>query len=360
MARVVVDELRSAYAGKRVLVTGHTGFKGSWLTLCLRHFGAEVAGIALEPDEPDSLFVQARVADGINHNTADIRDGDAVSSLLKSFKPETVFHLAAQALVRRSFSESKLTFDTNVGGSVNVLEAVRHSPSVRSLVYVTSDKCYLNREWTFRYRENDRLGGHDPYSASKAAAEIVYASYVASFFAERATLGTASMRAGNVVGGGDWAVDRIVPDCVRALARSQPILLRNPDSTRPWQHVLEPVVAYLIMGARLLDDPLRFTGAWNIGPRIESTRTVGELADAFVAEWGSGKIERAPHSVQPHEAKLLHLNCDKAHSELKWRPRWDFERTIKETVAWYSGVVRGGDPAKLSADQLRRYLEEWQ
>jgi CDP-glucose 4,6-dehydratase len=342
-----------------VLITGHTGFKGSWLAICLQQLGAKVAGYALAPETPNDLFVQAGLAPTLDHVVADIRDLAELQRVFARVQPECVFHLAAQPLVRRSFEEPKLTFDTNVGGSVNLLECVRATPSVRALVYVTSDKCYRNREWTWGYRENDELGGHDPYSASKAAAELLFASYADSFFFERPTLGAATARAGNVIGGGDWAADRIVPDCIRALSRGEPITLRNPGSTRPWQHVLEPVVAYLLLGARLLADPAAFRGAWNIGPRIESIRTVAQLATAVVAEWGAGEVRTETAPGQPHEARLLHLNCDKADQHLGWRPRWDFERTIAETVSWYAATSRGEDAAGVSQAQARRYLEEW-
>lgn len=354
-----MEELLVAYRGRRVLVTGHTGFKGSWLTICLRQLGAEIAGYALAPESSHDLFVRAGLERGVRHVVDDVRDLGALQRLFTSFQPECVFHLAAQPLVRRSFLEPKLTFDTNVGGSVNVLEAVRETPSVRALVYVTSDKCYRNVEWTWGYRENDPLGGHDPYSASKAAAEILFSAYADSFFSHRPELGAASARAGNVIGGGDWAADRILPDCIRALSQDEPVTLRNPASTRPWQHVLEPVVAYLLLGARLLSAPAQFGGAWNIGPRIESIRTVEDLARAVVGAWGTGDVRIETLGGQPHEARLLHLNCDKADRQLGWRPKWDFERTVAETVAWYSAVHRGEDAATVSEAQARRYLEEW-
>ena len=352
-------DLADAFRGRRVLITGHTGFKGSWLVLCLQQLGARITGYALAPETPNDLFVQAGLEPGIDHVVADIRDLDSLQRVFARAQPECVFHLAAQPLVRRSFGEPKLTFDTNIGGSVNLLECVRATPSVRALVYVTSDKCYRNREWTWGYRENDELGGHDPYSASKAAAELVFASYADSFFFDRPTLGAASARAGNVIGGGDWAADRIVPDCIRALSRGHEITLRNPAATRPWQHVLEPVVAYLLLAARLLDDPTAFGGAWNIGPRIGSIRTVAQLADAVVAEWGEGVVRTLTSDSQPHEAQLLHLNCDKADRHLGWRPRWDFQRTVAETVSWYAATLRGEDAAAVSQAQARRYLEEW-
>lgn len=360
MASVVVDELKSAYAGKRVLVTGHTGFKGSWLTMVLRELGAEIAGYALEPETDRDLFVTAGLRNAVRHTAADIRDLQSLQTAFDSFEPEFVFHLAAQPLVRRSFANPKLTFDTNVGGSVNLLEAVRSTPSVRSLVFVTSDKCYRNHEWTWGYREIDELGGHDPYSASKAAAEIVFSSYTDALFGGRPSLGAASVRAGNVVGGGDWSEDRIVPDCVRALEEGKPIEIRSPESTRPWQHVLEPIVAYLLVGARLRAEPQTFRGAWNIGPGTESIRTVEQLVREMISNWGAGEIRISRSSAAPKEATFLHLNCDKADRQLGWRPIWKFARTIAETVGWYQSVGRGSDAAEASIAQVHNYLEERQ
>lgn len=345
-------------AGRRVLVTGDTGFKGSWLALWLSELGAQVWGYALPPERPDDHFCLLGLGRIIHHVDGDLRDFEDLRRAFDEFQPEAVFHLAAQSLVRRSYAEPRLTFDTNVGGSVNLLEAVRGCDAVRVLVYVTSDKCYRNREWVWGYREGDELGGRDPYSASKAAAELVFSAYVDSFLSQRARLGAASVRAGNVIGGGDWAVDRIVPDCMRALAQGEPIRLRNPRSTRPWQHVLEPLGGYLHLAGALWREPAAFGGAWNFGPGDEAMRSVGELAAEVVRAWGGGSVEHAPEAGAPHEAGLLHLNCDKAHHLLGWRPRWDFARAVAETAAWYKAVAGGAPAAEVSRRQIAAYMEE--
>ena len=347
--------MRGFFRGKRVLVTGDTGFKGSWLTFWLAHLGAEVKGFALPPSGASSHFESLGLRKLMTHEDGDLRDPEHFANVCRSFQPEILFHLAAQALVRKSYLDPKATFDTNVMGSVNVLEAVRLTESLRSVIYVTSDKCYKNKEWVFGYRENDELGGHDPYSASKAAAEIVYGAYQASYFESRDALGVASVRAGNVIGGGDWAEDRIVPDCIRAIRAGEPIIVRNPVATRPWQHVLEPVAAYMELARRLWDEPKRFRGAWNFGPEGTAIRTVRELADFVVEQWGSGQVV-TPGPSGPHEAKLLHLSCDKAHHLLSWRPRWNFEQTLTRTVAWYQEVHGGKPAAQVTLGQIEDYI----
>jgi CDP-glucose 4,6-dehydratase len=339
-----------------VLVTGDTGFKGSWLTLWLAEAGAEVYGYALPPEREADHFNALSLSNRIVHQNGDIRDRAGLGGFFERAQPEYVFHLAAQALVRRSYRDPKYTFDTNVGGSVNLLECVRETPSVKALVYITSDKCYRNKEWIWGYRENDELGGHDPYSASKAAAEHVFSAYADSFFRSRADFGYATVRAGNVIGGGDWSEDRIVPDCVRALRDGEAIVLRKPQSTRPWQHVLEPLGGYLTLAAALAQNPTRYSGAWNFGPEGEAARSVLDLTQAIVSRWGSGKIEVQAATDDPHEASLLHLNCDKAHQVLGWYPRWSFERTVAETVAWYRAVLSGQSVSKVSGDQIKTYL----
>ncbi len=345
------------FRGRRVLVTGDTGFKGSWLCLWLHQVGAQVLGYALPPLREEDHYNLLGLDELIEHVTGDIRDGELVLSTFERFRPEIVFHLAAQPLVRYSYSEPKETFDVNVAGSVNILDAVRTCPSVKALVYVTSDKCYRNNEWIWGYREIDELGGHDPYSASKAAAELVFSSYQDSFFLQRPDFGAASVRAGNVIGGGDWALDRIVPDCIRALRNGQPVVLRNPSSTRPWQHVLEPLSGYLETAARLLQEPRAFSGVWNFGPDTRSVRTVGDLARMIVSEWGGGSIEIAESGNAPHEARLLHLNCDKANQLLQWRPKWGADRAISETVRWYRKVHEGKNAREISARQIMEYME---
>lgn len=346
----------AAYRGRRVMVTGHTGFKGSWLAFLLREVGAEVLGYALPPAYSESHFEKLGLAQSIRHVEGDVRDAGKLAAVMVEFQPEFVFHLAAQALVRASYADPKATFDVNVGGSVNLLEAVRACASVRSLVYITSDKAYENVEWLWGYRENDRLGGHDPYSASKAAAEIVFSSYARSFFTQRPELGAATTRAGNVIGGGDWAVDRIVPDCVRALKAGQPIVLRNPGATRPWQHVLEPLSGYLLLGARLYSAPTDFGGAWNFGPAAGDVRTVRDVAERIVKQFGKGCIEVEKTAGAQHEARLLQLNCDKALQLLGWRPNWDFATTVDATAYWYREVLAGSDAAVVTRRQLGEYF----
>jgi CDP-glucose 4,6-dehydratase len=353
----VAHPFSAAFKGKRVLVTGDTGFKGSWLCLWLHQLGAKVIGYALPPEREDDHFNLLGLAKLIEHVDGDILDNAAFNAVVQRVQPEILFHLAAQPLVRYSYAEPKLTFDTNIGGAVNILEAARLSKSLKALVYVTSDKCYRNNEWVWGYRENDEMGGHDPYSASKAAAELVFSSYQDSFFKAREGFGAATVRAGNVIGGGDWALDRIVPDSIRALRAGEAIHLRNPNSTRPWQHVLEPLSGYLMTAARLLEQPQRFAGAWNFGPDSESIRTVGELAQMIVKEWGDGKVVVAEQINAPHEANLLHLNCDKAHQLMRWRPKWNADRAIGETVSWYRRVHEGESALEISSQQILAYME---
>ena len=357
MGGLVAEQLTQLFRGKRVLVTGHTGFKGSWLALWLHMLGAEVAGLALPPENVDDHFNLLGLERLIQHNIGDIRNKDVVDNLCNKFQPEFLFHLAAQPLVRYSYDEPKLTFDTNVGGSVNVLEAVRNTASIKVLIYVTSDKCYKNKEWLWGYRENDELGGHDPYSASKAAAELIFSSYMDSFFSRREGMGAASVRAGNVIGGGDWAKDRIVPDGIRALRDKRPIEIRNPSATRPWQHVLEPLSGYLITAAKLYASPKEFSGAWNFGPDDEAVRTVNDLAKQVISCWGEGTLHSPQQPNAPHEANLLHLNCDKAKRLLNWRARWDFIQGVTETVRWYREVTDGGAALPVSLQQITNYME---
>lgn len=357
MDQVVNKHTLEIFRGRRVLVTGDTGFKGSWLCLWLHQLGAEVLGYALPPEGAKDHYNLLGLDNFIQHVTGDIRDFAAVKNAFDKFQPEILFHLAAQPLVRYSYVEPKLTLDTNISGSVNILEAARQCDSLKAIVCVTSDKCYRNNEWIWGYRENDELGGHDPYSASKAAAELVFSAYQDSFFHARPDFGAATVRAGNVIGGGDWAADRIVPDAIRALQAGEGIFLRNPNSTRPWQHVLEPLSGYLLTAANLMNEPKRFTGAWNFGPNAESIRTVKDLSEMIVAEWGSGRIEIEQQLNAPHEANLLHLNCDKAYQLMRWKPKWDVSRAISETVAWYHRVHQGNNPLETSREQILAYME---
>lgn len=345
------------FRGTRVFVTGDTGFKGSWLSLWLHLLGADVVGYALPPSEGQRHFKLLNLNRKIHHINGDIRDLTLLKKETGRFRPTFLFHLAAQSLVRRSYDDPKTTFETNIGGSMNVLEAARATPSLRSLVYVTSDKCYKNKEWVWGYRENDELGGGDPYSVSKAAAELVFSCYRDSFFVNRPRFGMASVRAGNVIGGGDGSPDRIVPDCVRALQKKRPIVLRYPQATRPWQHVLDPLYGYLLLATRLFAAPNDFSGSWNFGPREESSRSVKDLAETIVRFWGGGQIRVAPVKSPLHEASFLTLNCEKAHKHLGWFPRWDFDRSVRETVSWYREDADKHDAFDLSKRQIENYLE---
>ena len=353
-----MKEIIKLFAGRRVLITGHTGFKGSWLAFLLCEVGADVMGFALPPATAVSHFNLLNLEKNIRHVVGDIRDAALLNTTLNDFQPEFVFHLAAQALVRPSYSDPAGTFSTNVLGSVNLLDAIRQCESVRSLVYITSDKCYENVEWIWGYRENDRLGGHDPYSASKAAAEIVFSSYASSFFEKRPLLGAATVRAGNVIGGGDWAMDRIVPDCIRAIESGQPIRLRNPLATRPWQHVLEPISGYLLLASRIHEEPKTWNGSWNFGPSTLEVRTVQTVAEIIVEHLGKGSIEIVESEKQFHEARLLQLNCDKAHQLLGWYPRWNVEQTLEATALWYKSIIDGDDAEKITRAQIQSFFPE--
>jgi len=344
------------YSGKKVLVTGDTGFKGSWLCEWLHLMGAEVLGVALPPANPQDHWIQANTGSRVKHIDLDIRDRGKVINTFREFRPEIVFHLAAQAIVRVSYESPVETFETNVIGSVNILDAIRLMDCVRSVVYVTSDKCYKNLEWSWGYREVDELGGHDPYSASKAAAELVFSSYRDSFFSKRGYLGTVSVRAGNVIGGGDWAVNRIIPDCIKALKSEEPIIVRSPDSIRPWQHVLEPLGGYMLAGMKAWENPVKFSGAWNFGPDAASIRSVKELVSNVISVWGSGSSLDKSDPNALHEAKNLMLSIEKARSELGWRPRWNFEESIQKTVSWYKAVeVNGIDAHQATIEDIHAY-----
>ena len=351
----MLTRLSRIYRGKTVFLTGHTGFKGSWLSLWLRHLGAEVVGYALDPPTNPSLFEDLALSGDLRHCHGDVRDGGALQRLLFEAKPDLVFHLAAQPLVRYSYQQPVETFETNVLGTVNLLEAVRQTPGVRGTVVVTSDKCYENREWDFAYRENDAMGGFDPYSSSKGCAELVTAAYRNSFFSGRAI---ASVRAGNVIGGGDWAGDRIVPDCVRALMRGEPINVRNPDAVRPWQHVLEPLSGYLWLGAKLLEDPGRFAEAWNFGPAHAGCTPVRSIVEKLVEGWGRGEWFCPPCEGQPHEARLLKLDTAKSTGLLGWEPVLELDETIRLVVDWYVAYDRGEDIRALTLRQLEAYEEK--
>ena len=311
----------TCYRGQRVWLTGDTGFKGSWLAFWLRRLGAEVLGTALEPETAEGPFVRAALPQLIRHETADVRDAERMAALARDFAPQVVFHLAAQALVRRSYADPVETFDVNVRGAAHVLDAVRRAGRPCAVVVVTSDKCYENREEDYAYREDDPMGGHDPYSASKGCEELVAASFRSAFFAPGGEIQLATARAGNVIGPGDWAADRIVPDAVRAIRAGRKLSVRHPRAVRPWQHVLEPLGGYLRLGQALLEQGAAVAEGWNFGPDPASARTVGNLADRFCRAWGPGAAwEAEPNPAHPHEAHLLQLSIDKAAARLDWRP----------------------------------------
>jgi len=349
------------FRGKRVLITGHTGFKGSWLSLWLHDLGAKVTGLALPPDTSPSHFELIGLGNIVKHIEGDIRDYRVVNRAFGSARPDMVFHLAAKALVRDSYDDPKGTFDTNIGGTVNILEAVRASSSVQAAIVVTSDKCYENKEWVWGYREDDPVGGHDPYSASKGATEIVCSAYRRSFFGKTGLgphIGFATVRAGNVIGGGDWARDRLIPDCIRALTGKKPIVIRNPTAIRPWQHVLDPLAGYLFLAKQLLNERDRFSGAWNFGPADIEHINVGEIAGNFIAAWGEGRIESTkPNQSTPHEAYLLRLSIDKATCELGWFPVSDSLAAMNQTIAWYKDWHHGRRNVRaMSLDQIHTYV----
>ena len=352
------------YKKKTALITGHTGFKGSWLAIWLKELGADIVGYSLAPPSEPNNFEATKLREKITDIHGDIRDLDRLMETFKKYQPEFVFHLAAQPLVRLSYDEPKMTFDTNVGGTVNVFEAVRKAPSVKVLVNITSDKCYENREWVWGYRENDPLGGHDPYSASKGCAELVFSAYLKSFFsqstAQNRQIGAASARAGNVIGGGDWGTNRLVPDCIRALSRHQPIGIRR-HAIRPWQHVLEPLGGYLRLGVLLSQYPEKYSGAWNFGPDDSSHLTVAAMVDRLIKYWGDGSWNDLSDPQALHETSLLKLNCEKAHAELNWRSALTIDECLQMTADWYKKFYTDSqkeDIYPFCVGQIRKYEEK--
>jgi len=345
----------SVYRGRTVLITGHTGFKGSWLALWLAKLGAKVVGISLDEGNSDGIFQRAALQKKVTHMIGDIRNGEFIKNMVALHQPEIVFHLAAQPLVRESYEQPAATFHTNVLGTVHVLEAIRNSPNVKAAIMITSDKCYKNKGWVWGYREQDELGGHDPYSASKACAEMVIDSYINSFFQQANHQAIASVRAGNVIGGGDWAKDRIVPDCMRALLDGKTISLRNPRATRPWQHVLEPLSGYLLLGSQLWHNRDRI-GSWNFGPDLHSIVPVQELVEKIIHSWGTGSWEQVDDTNTKHEAHLLSLDYSKAKFMLQWTPRLTMDQTITMTVDWYKNF-HTQDVYALCAKQIDFYSQ---
>jgi len=341
------------WRGRRVLVTGHTGFKGAWLSLWLQAMGAELFGLSREAPTDPSLYALARVAEGMSGEVeGDIRDPAAVADAVAGTAPEVVLHLAAQPLVRRSFVDPQETFDTNVMGTVNVLDAVRATPGVRAVVAVTSDKCYENRGWEWGYREDEPMGGHDPYSASKGAAELVISAYRRSFFSDPAGPALASARAGNVIGGGDWGEDRLVPDLIRAGMEGETVLIRNPNAVRPWQHVVSPLSGYLLLAQSLWASP-SLAGGWNFGPEDADARPVAWVVQALRERWADKPSWRTDDGPHPHEAHYLKLDSSRARLRLGWRPLASLETALDSIVEWHEALVAGADMREVTVRQLR-------
>ena len=346
------------WCGRRVLVTGHTGFKGGWLALWLHRMQAAVSGLALPPSTEPDLYSDLGLDALVNSEIGDVRDFEVVRAAYARTRPEIVFHLAAQPLVRYSYVNPLETYQTNVMGTAHVLEAARTVPGVRAVVVITTDKCYENREWVWGYRENDPLGGHDPYSSSKGAAELVVAAYRNSYFSAGVSTVIASARAGNVIGGGDWSADRLIPDAVRAFLNRTPLEIRSPHAIRPWQHVLEPLGGYLRLAERLFVDGPPYGGAWNFGPADTDARPVGDVIELLRTRWdGAAEWIDTSHGDHPHEAHFLKLDCSKAKASLGWVPRWNLERAIDETARWYMSRRNGADMRAFTLAQINDYLE---
>ena len=345
------------WAGRRVFITGHSGFKGGWLSLWLQRLGAQVTGYALPPPEGPNLFGSAKVADGMTSVIGDIRDYRSLRDALFNARPEVVFHMAAQPLVRYSYANPIETYSVNVMGTAHLLEAVRETEGVRSVVNITSDKCYENREWVWGYRESDPVGGHDPYSSSKGCAELVTSAYRNSYFSAgmngQPQTGLASVRAGNVIGGGDWSTDRLLPDIVRAFADGRPVVIRNPAAVRPWQHVLDPLAGYMDLAERLFADGQEFGEAWNFGPDDSDVRPVKWVAEMAAKCWGGGAGTQIDVVASgPHEAHLLKLDSSKSRARLGWRPVWGIDQAIQRTIDWYKAAKRQEDMHRFSLDQI--------
>lgn len=348
------------YKNRRVFITGHTGFKGSWLSLMLNYLGAEVYGYALDPPTNPSLFVLAKVDQQISSTIGDIRDYKKLFDTLNRVKPEIVIHMAAQPLVRESYKNPIETYSTNVMGTVNLLEAIRHVKGVKAVINITTDKCYENREWIWGYRENEPMGGYDPYSNSKGCSELVTSSFRNSFFNpkdyKRHGVALASARAGNVIGGGDWAEDRLIPDFIRSIMSGEKIKIRSPQAIRPWQHVLEPLTGYLRLAEKLYLDGSEFAQAWNFGPYEEDAKSVEWIVKFLCNNWGNGVTYEIDSSPQPHEANYLKLDCSKAHHFLDWYPRWNLDKTLESIIEFTKVVKNNGDIKGICNKQIEEYF----
>jgi CDP-glucose 4,6-dehydratase len=354
---------KNFWKGKKVLITGHTGFKGSWLCMLLNTMGAEISGYALEPPTEPSLFDLCNIKLFVNSTIADIRDLDKLLKKIEIEKPEIIIHMAAQPLVRLSYEEPVLTYQTNIIGTINLLEAVRvsKSKSVKVVVNVTTDKCYENKEWIWPYRENEPLGGHDPYSSSKACSEIVTTSYRSSFFNptnyDQHHVAIATARAGNVIGGGDWATDRLIPDFLRAILNKKTIIIRNPNSIRPWQHVLEPLTGYLMLSERLYNEGIYFAEAWNFGPNDEDTKSVIWIVEQLCNRWSKEASYELDNKIHPHEAGYLKLDCSKAKDKLNWHPKWTLEKALDSIIEFTRAFQKEENLKDLCIRQIENYRE---
>lgn len=348
------------WQGKKILITGHTGFKGSWLSLWLSNLGAEVTGYALPPPTTINLFTEAKVAENICSIIGDVRDGEKLKKIMQEHQPEIVIHMAAQPLVRYSYANPVETYETNVMGTVHVLEAARATKQVKVIINVTTDKCYENKEWLWGYRENEAMGGYDPYSSSKGCSELVTAAYRHSYFNPEHFsdhgVALASARAGNVIGGGDWALDRLIPDIMHSCLEGKNLLIRNPHAIRPWQHVLEPLSGYLQLAEALYKQPTPFCSAWNFGPNEDDVKPVQWIADYILKRWDNGLTWTLDQNPQPHEATFLKLDCSKAKAELAWHPRWSLATTLNSIVDWYQAYQNKEDMRAVTLAQIQHYL----
>jgi len=346
----------SFWKGKKVYLTGHTGFKGSWMSLWLQSMGAIVKGYSLEPNTTPNLFTVANVGTAMDSEIGDVRDLNQISKSMSNFNPDILIHMAAQPLVRLSYLEPVDTYTTNVIGTVNVLEAARNCLNLKAIVSVTTDKCYENKEWDWGYRESEPMGGHDPYSSSKGCAELVISAYRRSFFSESNTASLASARAGNVIGGGDWSDDRLIPDILRSFEKSKPVIVRNPLSTRPWQHVLEPLSGYMVLAENLFETASDFSGGWNFGPKDDDCKSVNWILDKMVKKWGKGASWELDNNNNPHEAGYLKLDCSKAASKLNWYPKWNLDFTLDSINNWHQNFLSGKKMQKQCLVEISRYL----
>ncbi len=343
------------WSGKKVFITGHTGFKGSWMSLWLQEKGALLKGFSLAPNTEPSLFKVASVEDGMESEIGDIRNLESLKKSLGDFAPDIVIHMAAQPIVRLSYKNPVETYSTNVMGTINLLESIRLSNSIKAVINVTTDKCYENKEWVWSYRENEPMGGYDPYSSSKGCSELITSAYRQSFFGSKSEVELASARAGNVIGGGDWSEDRLIPDVLRAFNKKKPVVIRNPDAIRPWQHVMEPISGYLILAEKLFSEGSEYAEAWNFGPKDEDVKSVGEVVDYLVKKWPSAASWNVDQNEQPHEAQLLNLDISKAKINLDWTPKWNLNTALDYVLEWQESWLEGLDMRSVTLSQITDY-----